>query len=175
MAFLAFMPVLATPVLAAQAAGGTASGPQVIVSSRELVPQSVSANSPGGLVREIRDPHSGDRWLLSRDLKHPEGPGRLVLVQHGANRIRATGSGVAPAAGDDAGSPSLPLPVIHAGDRLIVEEHSDVVEARLEAVALDAAVTGSLLNVRLSIGGRVVRAVALGPGRAVFARMEALP
>ena len=68
------------------------------------------------------------------------------------------------------------LPVIRAGDRLIVEEHTAVVEARLEAVALGPAASGSPFQVRLTIGGKVVRAVALGPGRAAFAaETEARP
>jgi flagella basal body P-ring formation protein FlgA len=59
-------------------------------------------------------------------------------------------------------------PVIHAGDRVIVEENSPVVEARLEAVALGPAALGSALEVRLKIGGLVVRAIARGPGRAAL-------
>jgi hypothetical protein len=59
--------------------------------------------------------------------------------------------------------------MIHAGDRLIVEENTALVEARLEAVALGPAQLGSPLNVRLTIGGHVVRVVALGPGHASFA------
>ena len=61
-------------------------------------------------------------------------------------------------------------PVIHAGDRLTVEEHTAVADAALEARALNPAARGSALEVRLAIGGRVVRAVALGPGRAAFQR-----
>jgi flagella basal body P-ring formation protein FlgA len=60
------------------------------------------------------------------------------------------------------------LPVIRAGDRLTVEEHTAVVDAVLEARALAAAAMGAALDVRLTIGGRVVRAVALGPGRAAL-------
>jgi flagella basal body P-ring formation protein FlgA len=37
----------------------------------------------------------------------------------------------------------------------------------LEAVAMSPAMAGSSLNVRLSIGGKVIRAVASGPGRAI--------
>jgi hypothetical protein len=61
------------------------------------------------------------------------------------------------------------VPVIHAGDALIIEENSALVEARLEAVALGPAESGWAFNARLKIGGNVVRVVALGPGRAAFA------
>ena len=43
-------------------------------------------------------------------------------------------------------------------------------DSRLEAVALSPATVGSPFNVRLTMGGRIVRAVALGPGRAVLRR-----
>jgi hypothetical protein len=113
-----------------------------------------------GAIREIDDPHTGDRWLLEPNLTHPEGPGRLVRTERGAR-----GGAGAASAGNGAG----PVAVIRAGDRLIVEENTAVVEARLEAVALGAAAPGFSLNVRLRIGGRVLRAVALGPGRAALA------
>jgi len=133
------------------------SGPRVLVSSSGAA--SAPAQMDGEVVREIDDPHTGDRWLLVRDRSHPGGPGRLVLVagvRIGARRDRAA---VEP-------SPVELRPVIRAGERLIVEENTPVVEARLEAVALGPAVIGSPLDVRLRIGGRVVRAVALAPGRA---------
>jgi hypothetical protein len=122
----------------------------------------------GEVVREIDDPHTGDRWLLEPNLTHPEGPGRLV---------RLVGTG--PGAGDRAGVVSSRngaalVAVIRAGDRLIVEENTAVVEARLEAVALGAAAPGSTFNVRLRIGGRVLRAVALGPGRAALAPVNGI-
>jgi hypothetical protein len=59
-------------------------------------------------------------------------------------------------------------PVIRAGDRLIVEQDTAVIEARLEAIALGAAAVGSSLNVRLRIGGKLLRVVAQAPGRAVI-------
>jgi hypothetical protein len=112
----------------------------------------------GEIVREIDDPNSGARWLLERNGDHPGGPGLLVLVEAGRN----------PAPRDKAVEPTQVelRSVIRAGERLIVEENTPVVEARLEAVALGPAVLGSVLEARLKIGGRVVRAVALGPGRA---------
>lgn len=60
-------------------------------------------------------------------------------------------------------------PAIHAGERLMVEEKSAVAEGRLEAVALEPAQIGSTLDVRLRTGGKVMRAVAVAPGRAVLA------
>jgi flagella basal body P-ring formation protein FlgA len=62
--------------------------------------------------------------------------------------------------------------VIHPGDRVVVEEHTATVEARLEAIALEAAAIGSPVNARLKIGGKVVRAVAIAPGRAALAHAE---
>jgi hypothetical protein len=113
------------------------------------------AQASGEIVREIDDPHTGNRWLLMRDPSHPGGPGRLVAVASVRIRSSREGPGVEPL-----------RPVIHSGERLIVEENTAVVEARLEAVALGPAVIGSPLDVRLRIGGKVVRAVALAPGRA---------
>jgi len=115
----------------------------------------------GELVREIDDPHTGVRWLLMRNDANPGGPGRFTLV--------ATGRSAAE------GGPKRPVnttkearlhPVIRAGDRLIVEEHTAVVNVTLEARALSPATLGAVLKARLMIGGKVVRVVALGPGRA---------
>jgi hypothetical protein len=72
---------------------------------------------------------------------------------------------VASGAGQIAG-PVAALPVIRSGDRVIVEEHTAVVDAVLEARARRPAAAGAVFEARLAIGGRVVRVVALGPGRA---------
>jgi len=112
------------------------------------------AVAPGELVGEICDPSSGDRWILRRDPSHPGGPGRLTLVERGNHTLAA-----------NPGS----RPLIRAGDRLIVEENTPVVTARLEAVALTNAWKGSALKARLTIGGKVVETVADGPGHAVLA------
>jgi hypothetical protein len=114
----------------------------------------------GQVVREIDDPNTGDRWLLMSGSGQPGGPGRLVLVA-GLKELRQPGAGAAP---------SQPLPVIHSGDRLVVEENTALVQARLGAVALGPALLGGSLRLRLAIGGNVVEAVALGPGRAAFAQ-----
>ncbi len=153
------------------ASGQSAPGP---AASKVRVAATRAAEGPSGeAVREIDDPHTGDRWKLMRDLVHPEGPGRLVLV---------AGPGIEPvsASASDRKQPALSAtkqtqfhPVIHAGDALIVEERTAVVEARLEAVALGSAVEGAIFQVRLKIGGKLVRAVAVSAGHAVFAPEEA--
>jgi hypothetical protein len=123
----------------------------------------VESLAQGEIVREIDDPHSGDRWLLMRNARVPGGPGRLVLVS--ADR---RGIGGAPAQAATETEEARPRSVIRAGDRLIVEEHTPLVDAVLEARALNPAAIGSAFDVRLTIGGRVVRALALGPGRATL-------
>jgi hypothetical protein len=49
---------------------------------------------------------------------------------------------------------------------VIVEEHTSVIDARLEAVALGSAAVGAEFKARLKIGGKVLRVVALAAGRA---------
>jgi hypothetical protein len=116
------------------------------------------------IVREIDDPNTGDHWLLVRNDQIPGGPGRLVLA---AAHRKASGGAALPTARLSAGEAEF-LPVIRTGDRLIVEEHTARVDAVLEARALNPAAPGAAFDVRLRIGGRVVRAVALGPGRAAL-------
>ena len=62
-----------------------------------------------------------------------------------------------------------PIPVIHAGDKLILSEHTSAIDADLEAVALTSAAIGKGLTVRLKFGSRTVSAIATAPGRASFA------
>ena len=132
-------------------------GDLVILSSP--APGASSLVPAGEVVREIDDPSNGNHWLLVHNANHPAGPGLLLLVP--AARIQARQAG--PVLGAEP-----VLPVIRAGDRVIVEENTPVVYARLEAVAINPAMAGSPFNARLSIGGRVIRAVASGPGRAIF-------
>jgi len=121
----------------------------------DLAPASAS------IVREIDDPHNGSRWLLLIDPHHPGGPGRLVLAGAVRNKPVLPNS-------DAQKTETPPPPVIHTGEKLILEEHSKVVEARLDAIALNPAAVGGTLRVRLVIGGLVVRASAVAPGRVVL-------
>ena len=123
--------------------------------------QAIDLSPSASIVREIDDPHNGSRWLLLIDPHHPGGPGRLVLA--GAVRNKP----VQPKS-DAQKTETPPPPVIHTGEKLILEEHSKVVEARLDAIALNPAAVGGTLRVRLVIGGLVVRASAVAPGRVVL-------
>jgi hypothetical protein len=139
---------------------------QTVFTSREPDPAAE-------IVRVVDDPATGNRWLLEKDTLHPGWPGRMVLVS-GANETRHSAPGFAGQqvnTGGGAPNPatSLSEPVIRAGDRIVVEEHTALLDAKLEAVALSPAREGGVLRVRLAIGGRVMRAVAVGPGSALLA------
>jgi hypothetical protein len=123
--------------------------------------QSVRVLNGANIEREIDDPSSGARWLLVRGTDRPGGPGRLVLIPARYSVARSAELGELPA-GD-----SYVL-VIHAGDTLVVAEHTAIADARLEAVALGPARSGAPLCVRLKLGGRILHAIASGPGRAIL-------
>jgi hypothetical protein len=148
----------------APAVAGPDSGAQVMFSSGGLASaENLRSGAQGEIIREIDDPHTGDRWLLVRNDQLAGGPGRLVLVA--AHHNASDGATVRSA---DQAREARFLPVIRTGDRLIVEEHTARVDAVLEARALNPAMSGAALDVRLTIGGNVVRAIAMGPGRATL-------
>ena len=154
--------LMATPLVCAQSSAGSRA--QVILSSGELASvETLGLGVEGEVVREIDDPHTGDRWLLVRNDQVPGGPGRLVLL---AAHRHPSGGAMLRTAGP--ASDAQILPVIRAGDRLIVEEHTARVDAVLEARALAPASSGETFDVRLTIGGNRVQAIALGPGRAAL-------
>jgi hypothetical protein len=119
-----------------------------------------SAIESATIYREIDDPTSRERWLLIRSTDHSGAPGNLILIPSDRS---PKGAGIFHQ------NQPLPAPVIRAGDALILEEHTRIVDARLEAIALGPARTGAVLRARLKLGGRVVRAVASGPGSAIIA------
>jgi hypothetical protein len=147
-------------------AAGSRAGIAVLVLAGALIPPQRAAadrtaeSAPREAVAEIDDPSSGARWLLVRDAGHPGGPGRLIRAEPSMAGERSNGSQ----------PPSITvLPVIRTGDRVRLEEHTPVVDAVLDSVALGPAVAGAPLKVRLKVGGRVVRATAVAPGRALLA------
>jgi hypothetical protein len=122
--------------------------------AQALIASATGSAAKETVLREIEDPNSGVRWLLVPDSAHPGGPGHLI-----AAKPRPAGAQEADPV----------MPVIHTGDRVVVEQHSEVMDARLEAVAMGPARIGSPFQVRLRVGGKVLRAVALAPGRAALA------
>lgn len=142
-------------------------------------PRALAASSSEAVavIREISDPSTGDRWLLVRDRSRPGGPGRLLLAGPPRAWDSSATHGISPARAEpDMPAPATPIvdapifqaPLIHAGDPLVVEEDTPVVEARLAATALGPAARGATLQARLSIGGKVVRVRALAAGRAAL-------
>ncbi|UWZ82933.1 hypothetical protein [Occallatibacter riparius] len=141
----------------------------VLVAGMAMLAQAPAATQKAagpGAVREIDDPHLGERWLLVKDAEHPGGPGRLVPLGPGVHGLRTlTGS-----------AELVEAPVIHAGDRIVVEKHTERLDAVLEAVALGSAVEQGWFHARLRIGGRVVPVVAVRAGHAMLpAVAEAKP
>lgn len=103
--------------------------------------------------RILHDSPTGNTWILGRDPVHPGGPGHMV-------QLNSPASGrIGPA------QPAIDEPiVIHTGDRVVMEEETDIVHAGLEAVAIGNAATNHVLLVRVVIGGRIERAIAIKPG-----------
>ena len=132
------------------------------------------------VVREIDDQATGLRWVVLRDQAHPGGPGRLFVAPGPVARHRMAlgtksllASGAAPA--QNSTQISALRPVIRQGEHLIIEEHSAVVDARLEAVALSSAKAGELLKVRLIPGGNILKVKALAAGSAMLPDTEVRP
>jgi len=154
--------VVATVVGACAQTPGNGTAASDIVRAVAAAPQTVLVPQ-AEVLRQIEDPSTGDLWLLLRDQDRPGGPGRLVLSRQRLNMQKAMSGGSAQP------SSAEQRPVIRAGDALAVEEHTALVDVRLEAVALESAAKGAHFKARLEIGGKVVRVVAISPGRAEFA------
>ena len=124
--------------------------------------------APGfSAVRALEDPSSHRGWLVMRYLARPEWPGRVVpLAQQSF-------------CGDDASLPrgragarialSGAEIVIRAGETLIVVEDTKAAHVELAATALGNARRGEVISARLRTGGKLVKMIATGPGRAVLA------
>src|ERR1700743_2877202 len=118
----------------------------------------------GRVVSERTDPATGARWVLMQDAEPSAAPGRWVLAEAGDEK----------AAGASREATRQKL-VIHAGDRIVVEERTAVMRARVEGTALESAGDGGALQTaedagelraRLTIGGQLLAVRAIAPGRA---------
>src|SRR5215831_12777753 len=108
-------------------------------------------------IRIIKDPAMHRFWLWERDCNHPAAPASLAPLPTespcaflGAQeRDKCT----------QLKSQGRSVPVIRAGDSLILSEHTSVSDSQLEAVALTTAGAGEAMTVRLKIGSRVLHAL----------------
>ena len=119
-------------------------------------------------IRVIEDFETRQRWLLLQDMEHPAAPARLLAAasELSCAGLHIKGSGSQP----QVNIQNVLLPVIHAGDSLVLSEHTRVSDAELEAVALRPAAIGESLSVRLKFGGATLSAIATGPGRATVSK-----
>ena len=117
--------------------------------------------------RVIVDPGTHQGWLLERNVSRPASPARLVPVSCDFScRFRESGHGSA------LNQEQTQLPIVHAGDALILVERTRVSEARLEATALSSGSPGEAIKVRLKIGGHTLLAIPTAPGRAMLLTAE---
>ena len=125
--------------------------------------------NPRRVVSAFDDRSTNLRWLLVEDEDHVSGPGRLLPIQ-------TSRQGSETAGGEAARSkwPGVALVrfLIKAGQQVVVEEHTRALDARFEAVALESALAGSKVKVRLKLGGKTVDAVAEASGLVVIATGE---
>lgn len=121
-------------------------------------PDLATMHDPALLVRVFDDPACGARWLLVHDQTHPGGPG--LLLRESLAQPLALAENL---------PPENSLMAVRAGDRVLLEEHTRVVDATFEAIALGPARLGGRFQARLKLGGKVVQAEAVAAGRAIFA------
>jgi hypothetical protein len=117
-------------------------------------------------IRTVEDYGTHQHWMLLQNLSRPAAP--AVLIQRPLDFSCARLSLERPDLRFPSDRESLSLPVIHAGNYLIVSEHTRVLDAELEAIALRPAAIGEGLTVRLKFGGRTRNAIATAPGRATL-------
>lgn len=141
------------------------------------------------ILRVINDPGGHAIWLLSTDPVYPSGPGRLERIPLTSTPHRTlaeesptprvdevnwqiTNSGSLASSPSELASvapaPNL-TPVIRAGDRIIIEQHSAILDSTLAAIALGPARLGAQFDARLVVGGKHLHAIALASGRAIIA------
>ena len=115
-------------------------------------------------IRVVEDRGTGQRWLLLEDLEHPSAPARFYSWsrEFSCAHLFAEGSQLHSAEN----TRNVSLPVIHAGDALLLSEHTRIADAELEGTALTTAAPGETLTVSLKFGRRTLKAIATAPGRA---------
>lgn len=125
-----------------------------------------SADADYRATRVILDAGTHQRWLLERNVSRPAFPARLIPV---SGELSCARFGFEESGHRSTSNPKRPLlPVIRAGDSLILVEHTRVSDARFEGIALSTGAAGEAIQVRLKIGGRTLIAIPTAPGRAML-------
>jgi hypothetical protein len=119
-------------------------------------------------IRTIEDSGTHQHWILLQNVSRPAAPALLLQGVSDLSCARPPIEEAGSRSAIDARSHSDP--VIHAGDYLIVSEHTRVLDTDLEATALKPAAIGDILTVRLKFGGQILSAIATAPGRATLSQ-----
>ena len=117
-----------------------------------------------GVIKSLEDRATGQQWFLMRDPGHPAGPARLVQRSHCSSS--SSKEDVSPDSQWRPNQTERSKRVIHAGQNVVVYDLSPNVKAEFEAIAVSSASLGQTFNVRLQVGGHLMRAVATSPARA---------
>ena len=97
------------------------------------------------------------RWAILRDDAHPEAPRTLVPAGSSSAVVQKVRRTKTPSAGQQN--------VVHAGDRLTLLDDSTTLHLQLAAVAIENAMQGETLRVRLVQGGAILSGVVVSPHR----------
>jgi hypothetical protein len=126
----------------------------VLAPSANCLRSDLYAPTATAVSREFFDPCLRLHWQLQTNPAHPEQPGRLVLVNPN-NTL--PGQPARSAKNQPSPAHSSPAPIIHAGDRVTVDQQTEVLHAHFQAVALEPALPGQRMKVRLSVGDHSAR------------------
>jgi hypothetical protein len=129
----------------------------------DINPRSVAPSRSAGC-HVIEDHSNHQLWLLTRNPDRPEAPATLIPILPGLSDSSPSEQGGKPRT---AISPvKRGVTIIRSGEAVALYEDSSFMRLRLGGIALSTAAVGENITVRLTIGGRPLRAIAIGPGRA---------
>jgi hypothetical protein len=150
------------PVLPGRCQRQSACTPQKTASGSKVILGCAGESGRYRLIRFVDDPSTKQHWLLLKDLSRPANPALFVeeSLEAGAE-TRSTS-----ATPSRSSVPTHSIAVIHAGDSILLSEHTRIIDAEFEATALHAAAMDEVVDVRMKFGNRTLKAVATGPRRA---------
>lgn len=116
-------------------------------------------------VHVLEDPFTHLRWIRLLDSVHPTGPARLIPLPS-TTGIEIQDAGCTMSGATFAATREQRLPVIRAGEHIIIEQQTSFARLRLEATALAPALPGAFVRVQLKTDGQVLSVIADGPRHA---------